>query len=507
MTIDKNYLNVVGKFNQDFPNLIKIASNEDEEKVLISLYNISKHSLKSFDKEFIVTAFDVSKTIKPKNINDLYSIVLFTALKSKPIVKKAYPYYPLIAGDKIDKEFNLQKWASLVYKIYDAVLSGDMTLLNAIDYYADSLDKDAQEDEKFKSWMKYYMHGEDKKYDIKVGSINKEADFQFGLNNSNFYYPETKSYPEVTTKEILENKLDDVRKKKELTEWKEKLYAAIRRIDKLIRSVESVVGPDKAVELAKFLYDFDVGVRKLQHEITATDLTHQTAQKFKKSGFKSGYDILHKIAQDLEQPNTTPIDGPTPDAMPEATQQEVSPQEAGTGGKSGDPVKRIYENASGAKAGEYEKLSGEIDLKDAIYKLEEIAARLSDRRVIRLLAEFDIMLDKIGIASMFPELSEAQSKLIDGYSYALIRVTKMLGMLSSGKHLAEISEDRKTELASGIRKDLEKSNQQSREGLEEPLQEEFGPEAGAPSATPPAAQAPEGQQPPAQAIPATQRPR
>ena len=47
----------------------------------------------------------------------------------------------------------------------------------------------------------------------------------------------------------------------------------------------------------------------------------------------------------------------------------------------------------------------------------EVAGMLADRRIIRQLAEFDIMLDKIGIASMFPELAESQSKLIDSFSY------------------------------------------------------------------------------------------
>ena len=66
---------------------------------------------------------------------------------------------------------------------------------------------------------------------------------------------------------------------------------------------------------------------------------------------------------------------------------------------------------------------------------------LSDRRVIRNLAEFDIMLDKIGIASMFPELAESQSKLIDSFSYALTRVTKMMGQLANAKSIADTRTD------------------------------------------------------------------
>ena len=62
---------------------------------------------------------------------------------------------------------------------------------------------------------------------------------------------------------------------------------------------------------------------------------------------------------------------------------------------------------------------------------------LADRRVIRMLAEFDIILDKLGIASMFPELAESQSKLIDSFSYALTRVSKMMGQLSNARDLMQ----------------------------------------------------------------------
>jgi len=34
---------------------------------------------------------------------------------------------------------------------------------------------------------------------------------------------------------------------------------------------------------------------------------------------------------------------------------------------------------------------------------------------------------------MFPELAESQSKLIDSFSYALTRVTKMMGQLANAK--------------------------------------------------------------------------
>ena len=95
----------------------------------------------------------------------------------------------------------------------------------------------------------------------------------------------------------------------------------------------------------------------------------------------------------------------------------------------------------GARQGEYEELAGTVSLDDAANKLDEVAGMLADRRIIRQLAEFDIMLDKIGIASMFPELAESQSKLIDAFSYALTRVTKMMGQLANAKSIIDSRND------------------------------------------------------------------
>ena len=108
--------------------------------------------------------------------------------------------------------------------------------------------------------------------------------------------------------------------------------------------------------------------------------------------------------------------------------------------EKGRQVMKDISPLPGPNPDEYKEiLSGDVSIDDASKKLEQIAGTLADRRVIRYLAEFDIMLDKVGIASMFPELAEAQSKLIESYSYALTRVTKMLGMLSNNRVIMELS--------------------------------------------------------------------
>jgi hypothetical protein len=190
---------------------------------------------------------------------------------------------------------------------------------------------------------------------------------------------------------------------------------------------------------------------------TAADLTYQFADKLKKLGLSSGSEMMIKTAQDAAQqaesiegspapaePSAQPIGAPAPTAEGSEA-APATPEAEDNSLKSKIPSPDDVEPASlkdikpipGPKEGEYDNFFGDVNLDDAASKLDEVAGMLSDRRIIRLLAEFDIMLDKIGIAAMFPELAEAQSKLIDGYSYALTRVTKMMGQLANAKMLIE----------------------------------------------------------------------
>jgi hypothetical protein len=194
---------------------------------------------------------------------------------------------------------------------------------------------------------------------------------------------------------------------------------------------------------------------------TLTDITYNAANKLHKFGCKEGADILIKIAQEvpeempaeqmpeapanMEQPTpemqTTPGQGDVmpEDSVPVAAEESDEPPRPTDGiprSEDVEPVKlEDITPLPGAREGEYEELAGDLTLDDAARKLDEVAGMLADRRIIRQLAEFDIMLDKLGIASMFPELAESQSKLIDAYSYALTRVTKMMGQLANAKTL------------------------------------------------------------------------
>lgn len=454
------------KYNKDlkkvmilYPDLTIKSSSDYRD--LVNIHNIAEKTFgPDLDFDLIKDAFNNRQSFKKlASANDYFYLLFVTASESRKIKKIAYPS-PMY-DDSLESEFDLQKWANLVYKIYDAVGSGDMDVESAVDYYAGSLDKKTQEDIKFKKWIKYYQRGEHKKYSEDNDNIKKNS--FYGLVPAQTYSVENAVIPD----DIINN----VRSKNEKTEkynnWRERLHTAIRRIDKLLRQSDDFIDLQSQKDLADILHQFDQEVRSVKQSVTASDLAMKYANKFKKLGFDTGYNEFVKYAQEAA-PAEAPVRpaepiAPTSEAPAATTEAPVAkevetpePAEpASSLEKALEPLKDEVKNQ------EYESLAGDVDLSDAVKKLEEIAGRLSDRRTIRLLAEFDIILDKIGIAPMFPELAEAQSKLIDAYSYALTRVTKMLGMLSSGKDLVEISDAKKKELVEKTMKEVNKTMEPS----------------------------------------------
>jgi len=198
-------------------------------------------------------------------------------------------------------------------------------------------------------------------------------------------------------------------------------------------------------ELSKILKD--IKTKKM-----AVDLSYRASGQLRKLGFHPEADQILKIAQQAERPITDQVEQSVPTEAPqgETPTPEAQEDSGPKGNKSNidvpssdnvEPAKFEDIETPGPKAGEYDNIiPGEVSITDASQKLEDVASMLADRRIIRYLAEFDIILDKLGIASMFPELAESQSKLIDAFSYALTRVTKMMRQLSNAQTLLDSSD-------------------------------------------------------------------
>jgi len=413
-----------------------------------------------------------------RDFNDAYYWTLVNLMESKKLKKIAYPNGS--GGPELAPEYDLKKWLDLVYAIHlESKKTGEL-VLNLLDKYAEKLDKSIQEDTNFKAWFKFYYNGENLKYASRNKNMKKQALYSGNLGQTPGLYghstydlpgssfgaaaakAEADSQPEANP---VDTSSDD------LKSWKARVNTACRRIDKLLRESDHL-SPDEYLELSQLLLTFSHKIRGVKLLSTAQDLTYQFSNTLKKyaknkpstSLIKNASDILIKTAQEAEQtPVPAPAPAPAPAAAPvdqaelegaaEAPVETPSPErtlkDSIPGPDDVEPadIKDITP-IPGPKEGEYDGFVGDVKLDDAASKLDEVAGMLSDRRIIRLLAEFDIMLDKIGIAAMFPELAEAQSKLIDGYSYALTRVTKMMGQLANARMLLE-AQDSGEELTEG----------------------------------------------------------
>ena len=396
------------------------------------------------------------------NNNDAMFHLLANHSKSIGIKKVAYPSALRNIYD-VKEQVDLKKWLKIVHAIYDAVRSGKATKSQALEHYCGLLDKDQEEDVRFKKWFKYYSDGEHLKYSSKQEEgMKKKSIYMSNLGQSagtythgggSSYVGDGGSFNmpgdsfDADTFDEAKEAIPMVANKggEDFELWKSKLHRGLRTIDKLFRSKH--MNPDSYKMLAGHLLDLSHQVHSLKLASTISDVTHKTANALLKHGQSGEAEILRKLAQQV--PEAAAPEAAAPEAAaPEAAAPEAAAPEAAADPndpKSAIPSSDEVEPASlkditpipGARQGEYEELAGEVSLDDAANKLDEVAGMLADRRIIRQLAEFDIMLDKIGIASMFPELAESQSKLIDSFSYALTRVTKMMGQLANAKSIID----------------------------------------------------------------------
>jgi hypothetical protein len=441
---------------------LKFKSEEDV-RLFASIYNILKSAniLHKYDVRDIFLSL-CDKNIK--NSNDLY-FNIFT--QTRGLKKVAYP--SMREAEKA-KQYDVDRWAAFAYKIYDSMNNENLSFHKALDKYTKLVSKDEEERVKFRQWINYYRDGEHKKYssedNMSKDLMKKIANYQSGLIGPGFYPPD---YSSVESSDVP---VEQVATPKEgFVKWKGKLYQAIRRVDKILREGDDYLDGATQADLVELLHRFDLSARQTRLESTAAEMALAISDGFRKKGFYKGSEILEKFAQDAgvqrdqepllqnapapQEQQSSPETTEAPAATPtDAPPTEVAPQESTSNNPGGDAVVRSVSDI--ANPDEYKDLEQSASLELAARKLEDVAARLADRRTIRLLAEFDIILDKLGLAAMFPELSEAQSKLIDAYSYALVRTTRMLGMLASGRSISEISDAKKVEINNEVAKDVNK---------------------------------------------------
>lgn len=199
---------------------------------------------------------------------------------------------------------------------------------------------------------------------------------------------------------------------------RKKMLGRVHSIDKLIEKYRNVLSDDQVEGIEKLLNELKSKVRKLKLASTMEDVFIKAALRLRKEfGLPSS---ITKIAEgqgvdDFEEPST--------------------------------PKAEIHER--------------QANLKKIIEELLTVSHALKNRGLIRDLARIDLKLHGLNMASFFPEITDAQSKLIDAFSYASNKVDDVLPKLQGGLVMQEMGDqleagEKGAELAEEV-KDLAKN--------------------------------------------------
>lgn len=302
--------------------------------------------------------------------------------------------------------YDIGKWAALFVQIQNMVRTG-FRLDAALERVAASLS--VPEKYKFLLWANYHMKNEFSKYDVneqiraRERVLRREVSMKNKIASDGQYYyipkllsrPEPQPEPEMSLP-ALDRGYDD-QYVVDFETARNKLMSRVFAIDKLLEKYRKVIKQEQIDAVEEALSELRKRIRKLRLASSMKDSIIKTANILEKLNFSDGAAELFAIAAD---------EPPIP--------------EVGT--------IKVVEREFGAVPPEQR----EVALDEAIKRLTDISAVLKNRDLVRSLAEIDLMLHKLRMASFFPEIQEAQSKLIDAFGYASNKVEDLLPKLRGG---------------------------------------------------------------------------
>jgi hypothetical protein len=341
-------------------------------------------------------------------------------IKENNLIKTSYPNSMCIDGSGyVSPQYNIEKWIETLRTIYSAASLHGKPMASTLKEL--TANWPVKERINFERWMKFYQEGEHQKYNVKVASLTKNAQQYQYLPRAQLGQLDNILNPPAEEKE---DKKDEVSKS-----VKKKLRGRLTSMDKILYEYGDVFPDQELRELVSIIKNLDDKIRFLHLKASITNCLIRSAGQLQKRGFVEGANELHKIAQEVAT-----------DTLPEPPQEVAAPAPAENApapvpnpelGKDGKPVSVPSLSASQDEIDMPDFNSATI--KDALSKLEEVNKVISERNVVRALAAVDIILGQLGIASYFPKLSEAQSKLMDAFNYAGTRVAEVIGQMRGGQ--------------------------------------------------------------------------
>lgn len=346
----------------------------------------------------------------------------------KYVDQKRKRAYPMVRywGEPILKRQNMQDWVNKLSHIKKDVNRG-VDEQDAINNYTH--DMTSYEKGMFEQWVKYYEDGDYMKYS--ENRIEKQANVEdpgyLQMLNDAFNARQTQ---EAKDKELKEQRLEARQKRKSL---KKKMRSRLRSLYKLLdayveemEASDSQYDDDGAIgEIAKddsktqkFVENMNkikTSLQNLSFNIdthiasSSVDGMYKTANIAKGCGFKVVADKLNTMAQEFERP------------AKKVDEAAAEPSKGLAGIDKPD-----------SDVDSLQQVKNESDPLKILNKLEGLSKFLKERSLIRELSEIDIMMSELQMQSYFPELAEAQAKLIEAFSYASNKVEGSIAKMRGG---------------------------------------------------------------------------
>lgn len=301
------------------------------------------------------------------------------------------------------KRYNMERWARIVSVINHAISFG-ITKKRAIQEGVCQIDDNVERLD-FLAWFNFKFGISNNLYDINKKIKNQSSENLIMTKANKKYagiYEDALSYyvdksvfkkddqdaKDISSfdlgprpEEIAENREQELLRKQTFELGKNKLLSRTFSIDKLLAQFQESLGNDQVGEIEDALNALRKTVRKLTMATSVNDYVIKTASILNKNGFSKGAELLLKI--------NTPI------------------------------KKEAFENI-------------DIDkVDDLLEKLTDVSTFLKTRAIIRDMAEVDLQLFEMGLAPLFPEITEAQSKLIDAFTSAGNKIDDIIPKIRS----------------------------------------------------------------------------
>lgn len=330
------------------------------------------------------------------DFNELSSFWTATVkwLKEKSKNKYAYPNVGE-NGYRYVKRDNTYRWAELANEVRKAILKGKQEI-EALAISASRLPEDERLE--FKAWYRFKFSQLKNLYDVNKKikeqsegnmKILRRANSKFGYiteSENRYYLPDFRSVNPVEEETMsVEDFMARKQKEEAFQEARSKLVSRTFAIDKLLERYFDVLSPEDIAALEDYLNALRKKIRQLKCADTVQDVMIKAANMFERKGFKHGKDELDLLLADYFN---VPI------------------------------VKKAVAVDTSA-------------LSEIITKLQELSNELKGRDIVREIARLDFKLHDMNISALFPELSDAQGKLIDATAYASNKLDSVIPKMRS----------------------------------------------------------------------------